>query len=661
MMAFVLMVVGFWTYAKIAGAPNLSVGLTSVYFADNGEPIGETSNGQKRLWVKLDEISPKFIDAIVTIEDQNFFEHSGIDIKRIGGALLADLKAGKKVQGASTISQQYARTLFLSQEKTWNRKIQEALYALRIEANYTKREILEGYLNTIYFGHGMYGIEAASEFYFHKSAKELDLAEATILAGIPKGPGIFSPLPSDKNAKTRQKIILSELVKVGKIKKADSVAAFAQPLHYYGTGLTVKESIAPYFQDEVKKEVIRILADRKDLLEHGGLRIYTTLNLDNQRAAEQVVKETIPTQSEVQVALITMEPQTGEVKAMLGGRDYAVSPFNRATQSLRQPGSTIKPLLYYAALENGFTPSTTMRSEETQFTYDHGRAIYAPHNFNSHYANKEITMAQALAISDNIYAVKTHLFLGEEKLVNTSKLFGISSEFNQVPSLALGTSIVRPIEMTNAFNYFANSGKKVSPTYVEKITNYKGDVLYEKKDTTEQVLDSARAFVMGQMMKGIFDASLNGYANVTGSSIISKLTHDYAAKSGTTETDSWMIGFTPELTTGIWIGYDTEKKLELWTEQKFAKSIWAAVMDKELAAIPVSEMTVPEDVIGVTVDPETGLLANEDCPASRLTYFTKGTEPVESCYLHNHTEKKDTKKKTKKKPKKKEPWYKKLF
>jgi len=661
----VLTIIGVYTYAKVAGAPDLAVEQTNIFYAENGEVIGETSNGHRRLWVELDQISPHFINAILTVEDQNFYDHGGIDIKRIAGALIADMKAWDKVQGASTISQQYAKNLFLTPEKTWRRKMEEALYAIRIETNYSKEEILTGYLNTIYFGHGMYGIEAASQYYFHKSASELTLAESAMLAGIPKGPNIYSPLISEEKATARQHLVLQLLTKAGKITETEQKSGLQEELHYYGYNLTLHETIGLYFQDEVKKEVQTILADSPKVLAQGGLRIYTTLNANDQRQAEEIVQKTIPKKSTIQLALISMEPNTGAVRTMLGGRDYDASPFNRATQGKRQPGSTIKPLLYYAALENGFTPSTAMRSEITAFTYDEGRKQYQPQNYNNVYANKEITMAQALALSDNIFAVKTHLFIGENELVKMGRKFGIESKLNKVPSLALGTSEVRPIEMTNAYNLFANNGKEVAPYYVEKITNYKGDLIYERDaEEGQQILDINKAYVMAQMLKGTFDVRLNGYANVTGNSIINQLTHDYSAKTGSTISDTWMIGFTPELTTGVWVGYDDGKKVELWSDQKYARAIWAAVMESSLESIPVSDMIPPGDVEAVHIDPETGLLADDRCPNSRLTYFTKGTAPIETCYLHGHYEEKKQssdspeKKETKKD---KKPWYRRWF
>ena len=355
-----------------------------------------------------------------------------------------------------------------------------------------------------------------------------------------------------------------------------------------------------------------------------------------------------------------MDPKNGYVKAMVGGSDYEKSPFNRAVQAIRQPGSTIKPLLYYAALEQGFTPSSTMRSEFTTFHFDDGQPDYTPHNFNNKYADGEITLAQALAVSDNIFAVKTHLFLGEETLIETAKKFGLSSKMAQVPSLALGTSGVRVIEMANAYSLFANGGKKVNPTLITRVEDYNGNVIFEKENETKKVFDPAKAYVMTQMLTGIFDPKLNGYAKVTGSTVIKDITRPYAGKSGSTETDSWMIGYSPQLVTAVWAGYDMGKPIELVAEKTYAKNIWANFMEEALKGKPVKAFKAPkEGVTGVYVNPENGKLATKDCPVRRFTYFVTGTEPTEYCteHLKNHEAAPRNHKNTNKKI----PWYKKIM
>ncbi|WHY97548.1 transglycosylase domain-containing protein [Peribacillus simplex] len=646
-------------YAKILGPPPLVVPQSTLYYSDDGNVIGETDNGQKRYWAGMESISPQLIKATVAVEDRQFYTHYGFDIKRIGGAILADIKAMSKVQGASTITQQYARNLFLGHDKTWSRKFNEAFYTIRLEMNYSKKEILEGYLNTIYYGHGAYGAQAASQYYFGKDAKDLTLPEASMLAGIPKGPSNYSPLDNFEKAKSRQKVVLQAMKNKNYISGKNITEALRTSLTLKGEHGTVTNKTAPYFQDAVKQALKSQLHLDDRTIELGGLRVYTTLDETQQDAAEEVLSNTIPKSSGIQASIVAMDPDTGEVRALVGGKDYSESPFNRATQAVRQPGSTIKPLLYYSALENGFTPSTTLKSETTTFSFDDGHSSYTPHNYNHQYAEGEITMAQAIALSDNIFAVKTHLFLGEQTLVDTAHRFGITAKMDAVPSLALGTSGVRAIEMVNAYSILANGGKKVKPVFIKKVENQKGEVIFDENEKPEQILDKDKAFVMTQMLTGVFDETLNGYTKVTGSTISSQLTRPYAGKSGSTPTDSWMIGYTPGLVAGVWTGYDQGKKIEIPAEKGYAKKIWASYMEKGLQGKPAKSFKETKNVIGVNVNPVSGKLATKDCPVSRLTYYVKGTEPVEYCAEHFKGE--DPKHAPKEEEHKKAPWYKKVL
>ncbi|MCU9613339.1 PBP1A family penicillin-binding protein [Caldibacillus lycopersici] len=658
-----LCVIGIYTAARIAGPPPIEVPQSSIYYAADETIIGESnSGGEKRYWVNLQDISPFLINATIAIEDQRFYRHIGFDVKRIAGAIVADIKAFAKVQGASTISQQYARNLFLSPEKTWQRKLKEAFYTIRLEANYSKEEILEGYLNTIYYGHGAYGVEAASQYYFGKSAKDVTLSEAALLAAAPKGPSSFSPFNSWEKAKHRQEVILSEMVKQGFISEDAATEAKKAAITLVGNTNMQQRNIAPYFQDVVHAQLKNELGLDERTISLGGLRVYTTLNPNMQKIAEETLANTVAEESLIQAAFIAMDPKTGYVQALIGGRDYQESSYNRAIQASRQPGSTIKPILYYAALEKGFTPTSKFRSEETTFTFDDGREEYTPQNFNYKYANDDITMAQALALSDNVFAVKTHLYLGTETLVAYAKRFGIESKQEQVPSLALGTSGVQVVEMANAYSMLANGGKSVEPIFITKVVARDGEVIYEKEEQHEQVLDPDTTFVLTHMMTGIFDDSLNGYANVTGHNIISKTTRPYAGKSGSTNTDSWMIGFTPDLVSAVWTGYDKGKAITLPTEKTYAKNIWVDFMEKALKDKPIRPFKPTKNVVGVNVNPESGLLATEDCPVKRYMYFIKGTEPTEYCSAPNntnettpdHTEQPIEKNQEK-------PWYKRIF
>lgn len=652
---------GILIYVKTLGPPPLTVSQSTIYYSQDGSIIGESNSGQKRYWVAIDDINPYLVDATVSIEDKNFYEHHGFDYKRIAGAIIADIKAMAKVQGASTITQQYARNLFLEHDKTWQRKLSEAFYTIRLEMFYTKAEILEGYINTIYYGHGAYGAEAASQYYFGKEASQLSLAEASMLAGIPKGPSVYSPLASLDNAKERQEIILQSLVKNGFVTEEEKKEALKERLQFVGEFPISNMEMAPYFQDTVKTILKTQLNLDDRLIQLGGLRVYTTLDTTQQEIAEQTISSQIDKNSNIQVGFVAMDPTTGYVKAMVGGRNYELSSFNRAVQAVRQPGSTIKPLLYYAALEHGFTPTTMMSSEKTTFRFDDGSEPYTPHNFNNKYAEGDITMAQALALSDNVYAVKTHLFLGEETLVETGKRFGLTTDLQKVPSLALGTSNVRVIDMANAYSILANGGKKVSPVLITKIESADGDVLYQYKQKKETILDPDLTLVMNQMMTGMFDQNLNGYSSVTGSTIIDSTTRIYAGKSGSTESDSWMIGYTPQLVSAVWTGYDQGEPITLSADTKYAKKIWVNFMETSLKDEPIIGFKPTEGTVSAYIDPKSGKLAAGACSTKRLMYFTKDTVPTQYCSdLPSNETESETPNNDNNTPNK-IPWYKRIF
>ncbi|MFI8687734.1 transglycosylase domain-containing protein [Rossellomorea sp. NPDC077527] len=654
---FLIGIMGILIYAKVQGPPPLAVPQSTLIYSEDGSVIGETNTGEKRYWVGLKDISPALIEATISIEDKSFYQHYGFDLKRMAGAALADVKAMSKVQGASTISQQYARNLFLSHDKTWKRKISEALYTIRIEMNYSKKDILEGYLNTIYYGHGAYGVQAASQFYFGKDANQLSVSEAAMLAGIPKAPSYYSPVTHMDNAKKRQELILTSMSKDGFISKEQEAVSKAAQIRIIGEHAHQKTEIAPYFQDVVRSILRSDLGIEERTIEMGGLKVYTTLNPDHQKVAEKVVKEQISDQSDIQLGFVSMNPKNGYVTALVGGRNYEESPFNRAVQAIRQPGSTIKPILYYSALKQGFTPSTTMKSELTSFTFDDGKT-YTPHNYNNKYADDDITLAQAIALSDNVYAVKTHLFIGQDTLTKTAKeKFGLTTKVKKYPSSALGTSGARVIDMVNAYSIFANGGYKVKPVFITKVEDWSGNVIYEHKSKKEQVLDPDLTYVMTHMLSGIFDPKLNDYSTVTGIQIRKDATRPYAGKSGTTNTDNWMIGYSPQLTAGVWTGYDKEKEISLVDDKYYAKKIWVHFMEEALKDEPVKHFKPTKGVVGVAVNPHNGLLATKDCPVQRFTYFVKGTEPTEYC--HEHLGEKEAPKE-KAPEKEKKSWYEKM-
>ncbi|WLR41749.1 PBP1A family penicillin-binding protein [Bacillus carboniphilus] len=619
--------------AKIQGPPSLFVPQSTIIYAEDEQKIGETTN-QKRYWVPLDQISTDVINATIATEDRKFYQHHGFDIIRMGGAVIADLKAMAKVQGASTITQQYARNLFLSNEKTWVRKVKEAFYTVRLELNYEKDEILEGYLNTIYYGHGLYGIEAASLYYFNKHAHELTVAESALLAGIPKGPSYYSPETNFEKAKNRQERVLQSMYNEEFITKAQFEEALNEKIVLNGKTKQSNEMVAPYFQVQAIKQAADILNVDREKIDSLGLKIYTSLNLERQQIAEKYMKQIFADESTIQLGFLAMDPLTGKVEAMIGGRDYEESQFNRAIQAKRQPGSTIKPFLYYGGIKEGVTPVTPLRSEPTVFTYDDGRKKYQPSNYHDYYAYDDIDLMHAIALSDNIYAVKMHMFLGMDTLTNSVKEFGVQSPIKEVPSAALGTSPVTLIEMVNGYGHFANGGKEIEPVFVTKIEDTNGQLLYEFNPITNQKLDPKTTFVTTHLMTGMFDSQLNDYTKVTGSGIADLLTHQYAGKSGSTQTDSWMIGFSQNLVAGVWTGYDDPKEIESSEETQYAKKMWAYFMEEALKEDPPKEAPIPDGVVGVMVNVENGLLATEACPVSRLTYFIEGTEPENYCKEH---------------------------
>ncbi|ENQ3106785.1 penicillin-binding protein, 1A family [Bacillus sp. 491mf] len=646
--------------AKILGPPPVAVPQTTIFYANDDSVMGQSHGAQERYNVSLDHISSYVKEATLSIEDQRFYNHHGFDVKRIGGAVIADIKAMEKVQGASTITQQYARNLYLDHDKTWKRKLLEAMYTIRLEVNYNKNDILQGYLNTIYYGHGAYGIEAAARLYFSKNAKDLNLAEASMLAGIPKGPSLYSPYLHKNRAKERQALILNEMVEQGYITKLEAAAAKQEQLGFAPLEKEEVAEIAPYFQGAVQTSLINDAGLDEQTVARGGLRVYTTLDPKLQKIAEHAVNETIPSTTEIETAIVSMNPKTGEVMSLIGGRDYKKSQFNRATQAYRQPGSTFKPFLYYAALEQGFTPATRLKSEHTVFTLGDGVSKYNPTNYKNYYADDFITMTQALAVSDNVYAVKTHLFLEEKSLVKTAKQFGITSSLKDVPSLALGTSPVKPLEMVNAYSLLANGGKRVKPTFIRRVVDHDGNILYDAHLENKQILDENNAFVMEEMMTGMFNKKLSSYTSVTGQNLIPKLSRTYAGKSGSTETDSWMIGFTPNLVTGVWVGYDKQKTISNPTEQVYAKNMWATIMEKGLEETPKQDFKKPANVVALNINPENGKIATKGCPVSVKMYFVKGTEPTEYCMDHID-EKDEFEAVLKEKDKNKQSWWKKYF
>lgn len=629
--AVLTLIGGLMLYAQITGAPSLNVPKASVFLDKDGKQIGDYFAAERRYWVELEEISPFLLDAVVATEDRNFYKHNGFDYRRIAGAVLKDIKTQSMAEGASTITQQYARNLYLTHEKTWKRKANEALLAYRIERFYEKDVILEGYLNTVYFGHGMYGVEAASKFYFAKSAKDLTLEEAAVITAIAKGPSVYSPVDHPKNSTARKEIVLSLMEAQGYITEEQRTRAANAQITLKADEWANKKRVAPYFLDEVWREAEDILSDKGRHPAEGGWTIRTTLNRHHQQTAENVIKKWMP-ESELQIGFMSMNPEDGSITSLVGGKNYGESPFNRATQAKRQPGSAIKPILYAAALENGFNPLTFLMPEKTIFTYDNGRESYEPKNVNGKFADHPISLAQALAISDNIFAVKTLEEIGYKNFQNMADRLGIEATFPSSPAIALGTTEVTLLEMTNAFSRIAAGGAEVVPSTIISITDADGKVVYErKKQKKKQVLSEQDAFVLTHLLTGMFDPVFNDYSSATGLSMRQKQTRPYAAKSGTTISDQYLIGYSPSLTAGVWTGFDVGKQLEDPADQAASKKIWIEFMETAHSGKSVEPFVPPKGVSSVIVDVETGGLAVAECERQRLVYVKDKDVPQKLC------------------------------
>lgn len=611
---------GIYLYAKMT--PKLSIDSANSFYLYDKD--GEVYSGNDEDWVSIDEVADYLINATLAIEDKNFYSHQGFDFLRILKALYVNVKNKKTLQGASTISQQYAKNLFLDFDKTWERKFEEAWLTIRLESHYDKNEILEGYLNSINYG-GIFGIENASKYYFGKSAKELTLAEASILAGIPKSPSNYSPLVNEEKAKNRQYLILQAMVKNKYITQEEMDEAYDQELTYLGKTEKSKSATLMYYQDAVMSELKTIKSIPSSFLKTGGLKIYTNLDMQAQLNMEENMNKYLTEDNPIQMAAVMVKPNNGEVIALTGGRDYSKSQYNRAVTAKRQVGSTIKPFLYYAALENGFTPSTTFTSSKTTFAFSENKT-YSPQNFGDTYPDKPISMAAALAYSDNIYAVKTHLFLGEETLVNTAKRVGIETALTPLPSLALGSQEISLIEMIRAYSTLANEGYKITPHLINKVEDINGNVLYEFKETKENVLNKSIVYILNEMLSNCYSANFIDYTYPTCINIAPKVSKKYSVKTGSTDTDNLVFGYNSNILMGIWTGHDNNE-LTTTVDGNNIKNVWIDTVEAYLKDKEVEWYKMPSNVVGSLVNPVSGKLITSGESKKTMLYYIKGTEP----------------------------------
>lgn len=612
---FIIVYLSFNVYAFITPKFQINTSKNIVYYDSNGEDIfSENLNND---YAKLNEITKFTKNAIVSIEDKNFYNHRGFDYPRIAKAMLINIKSGEIKQGASTISQQYIKNLYLTFEKTWKRKIEEAFLTLELETHFSKNEILEGYLNAIDFGGGNYGIKDASKYYFNKEPKNLTKAEASLLVGIPKSPNYYNPISNFKNAKKRQYAVLESMVKNGYITKNEMNKIYNEKINFYGKNDKVELSSIYYYKDAIIDEMRNIKEIPKSMLDMDELNIYTNLDKNAQKSLEKSIDEEMQSTT-MQVASIVVEPKTGKVIALIGGKDYSKSQFNRATKSERQIGSTIKPFIYYSALENGFTPSSTFLSEKT--TFNLGKETYSPKNANNIYANKNISMLAAIAYSDNIYAIKTHLFLGKDTLSKLAKRIRINTPIKEVASSALGTTEINMLDYSNGYITLANEGKHETPHLIEKITNKNGKVLYEYKYNNEELLNKKYVYILNSLLTSTYNYKMVNYTSPTLLSISSDLNGKYAIKSGSTSYDYWTIGYDKNYLVMVWAGNDNDNKIKN-NESKITKKIWS----KTITSINNKPewYEIPNGITGEEINPISGISEKNGF----LCFYEKGTEP----------------------------------
>ena len=611
----IILILGLYVYAFITPKVNINEKDSIVLLDRNGNDI---FNKDYNKYVKLNEINDDVKNAIISIEDKNFYSHNGFDIPRILKALLINIKKKSIEQGASTISQQYVKNLYLTFDKTWKRKLEEALLTIKIESHYSKDEILEGYLNTIDFGAGNYGIKEASNYYFNKEPIDLTIEEATILVGIPKSPSYYNPITNYKNAKKRQYDVLTSMYKNGYISEKQIDEIYNRKLSFYGKYNKVELSSAYYYKDAVLNEMKNLNQIPKSFFNMEDIKIYTNFDLDIQKILENNIDNEMKNTT-MQVASIVVEPKTGKIVALIGGKDYSKSEYNRAVYSKRQVGSTIKPFLYYAALENGFTASSTFLSERT--TFNLGNELYSPSNFGNKYANKNITMLLALSSSDNIYAMKTHLFLGIDKLSEITSRIKIKDYVKENASSALGTSEINMIDYSNGYITLANEGKHEYPHLIEKITDNKGNIIYEYKYRNEYLLNKKYVFILNNLLTSTYDYNLVKYTSPTLLSISSLIDSKYAVKSGSTDTDFWTIGYNKDYLVMVWTGNDKNEKVNQ-NETRIPKRIWA----KTITSIKTNKKTwyeIPNNITSDKIDPISG----ESMVNGYTCYYEKGSEP----------------------------------
>ena len=644
-MAFLVIGIGVglgFLSATIQSAPNLRGDIrpaaSAQVFDVNGKLITVLHAVENRLPVPLAKVPKDLQNAFVALEDNRFYQHSGVDPRAILRAVWINISAGGVSEGGSTITQQLAKNAFLTQERTWKRKVQEVIIAFQIEKQYTKDEILELYLNQIYFGAGAYGVQAAAQTYFGKNVEQLNLAESAMLAGLPKSPNYYSPFNSMKAARERQATVLDQMVKYGYLDQASADKNKLTPLKIAvdppKPDPKAKQDpkqkdkdfdvSASYFIEYVTSQLIDKYG--ADTVYKEGLKIYTSIDLDLQKSAEKAMRE-LPVMSvdknglqQPQGALVSIDTHTGYVKAMVGGR--GTDKFNRAVLAERQPGSAFKPFVYLTALDAGKSPASIIDDKPFRV------GGYAPMNYDRTFKGP-ITLRTALALSRNIPAVKLAQEVTPERVVRNAQNMGIttlvtSGSHNDITlAMALGglTRGVTPLDIASAFGVLANQGVRVEPVTILKVVDRNGKILEQHVPKEKMVVNERVAFLLTDMLRGVIQ-----YGTGTGANI----GRPAAGKTGTTDEhkDAWFVGYTPEISTSVWIGFDSDGTLDGQTGGEIPATIWRLYMQQATAKLPVKDFPRPRGIISATVSTKDGGLITDPKNKDSITdYFIEGTQP----------------------------------
>ncbi len=589
-----------------------NISMASAVYDRNDRLIGNLYY-YNRIWVPLSKIPTNLQNAVVAIEDSRFYQHNGIDLRGMTRAVIRDLIPGGGMEGGSTITQQLAKIALLSSERTLTRKIQDITYALEIEKTYTKKEILELYLNSIYLAHGNAGVEAAARFYFGKPVSKLNLEESALVAGIIQSPENYSPVKHPKTAKERRNIVLKRMLDLKYITKSQYKIATARSVKI--AKRTEVASVGAYFLDYIRQYLITHENYTEEQLRYGGYKIYTTLDLNCQQEAERAMLSVphVPAKAQPQAAMVTLDPRTGEILAMVGGRDYGHSQYNRSIKSYRQPGSAVKPFVYATALDNGFTAASIFEDKPLSIILPNGTQ-YNPENYDRQYRGK-ITLREALKQSVNSVTVQLLQEVGVDKVVKQMEQMGINSlvksgknnDLNLAP-IALGglTKGVTPLELAASYTPFANGGIYSKPVALLKITDRHGNLLkeYTIELNSEPVLSPQTAYIMTSMMKDVVNNGTGWRAKLPD--------RPAAGKTGTSSdyTNAWFVGYTPDLLTTIWIGNDRQDRPMQYKTGNIGSAttaeIWGVYMRKITANRPVLDFPEPPGIIWADVNPDNG-------------------------------------------------------